>query len=277
MTRNDNTDDAAADLTEESRRIWDANAEWWDDRIGDGNAFQIELIEPATERLLNVRPGDVILDIACGAGRFARRMVELGASVVAFDFSEKFIARAKQRTIEHAERIEYHVIDATDGEQMLRLGRDRFDAAVATMALMDIESLDPLMSALARMLKKSGRFVFSVTHPCFFSAQIQRFAEDTERDGRLEFLAGVRVTGYLTASTTKTEGILGQPQLQYSFHRPLEVLFGAAFRQGFAIDGLLEPALEDRPCDPQRLNWRNMRDIPPVLVVRTRLAATRDE
>jgi len=32
--------------TDENRRIWDANAHWWDDRIGDGNVFQDLLIEP---------------------------------------------------------------------------------------------------------------------------------------------------------------------------------------------------------------------------------------
>jgi hypothetical protein len=31
---------------DENRRIWDANALWWDDRIGDGNDFQSVLIEP---------------------------------------------------------------------------------------------------------------------------------------------------------------------------------------------------------------------------------------
>ena len=40
------------DLSEDNRRRWDANARWWDDRIGDGNDFQTLLIEPATERLL---------------------------------------------------------------------------------------------------------------------------------------------------------------------------------------------------------------------------------
>jgi hypothetical protein len=39
---------------EENRRIWDVNARWWDDRIGDGNDFQTLLIEPATERLVDV-------------------------------------------------------------------------------------------------------------------------------------------------------------------------------------------------------------------------------
>ncbi len=91
---------------DENRRIWDANARWWDDRIGDGNDFQLLLIEPATDRLLDVRAGDTILDAACGAGRFARRMAEHGARVVAFDYSAEFIARARERTSSDA-TIEY--------------------------------------------------------------------------------------------------------------------------------------------------------------------------
>ena len=94
------------ELAEENRRIWEGNARWWDDRIGDGNDFQTVLIEPATERLLEVVAGDTILDAACGAGRFARRMAELGARVVAFDQSEEFIARARERTPSDA-AIEY--------------------------------------------------------------------------------------------------------------------------------------------------------------------------
>lgn len=133
--------DSESDFSEfnaETRRIWNTNAEWWDDRIGDGNSFQCELIEPATECLLRVCPGETILDVGCEAGRFARRMAELGAHVVAFDFSERFIERAKKRTPLDMKNIEYHVADATDEEQVLALGVNRFDAAVATMALMDM-------------------------------------------------------------------------------------------------------------------------------------------
>src|SRR5215467_12695023 len=56
------------ELAGENLEIWNANAVWWDDRIGDGNDFQTHLIEPATERLLAISPGDHVLDIACGAG-----------------------------------------------------------------------------------------------------------------------------------------------------------------------------------------------------------------
>ncbi len=40
--------------------VWDGIADWWDDKIGDGNAFQDVLIEPTTERMLELRLGDVL-------------------------------------------------------------------------------------------------------------------------------------------------------------------------------------------------------------------------
>ena len=84
------------DLREEVRQIWDAQAEWWDDKIGDGNDFQRELVEPATERLIGDVAGATVLDVACGGRRFGRRMAELGAHVVGIDISESFIRRSKR-------------------------------------------------------------------------------------------------------------------------------------------------------------------------------------
>lgn len=42
------------EFAEENLKIWNANAVWWDDRIGDGNEFQTHLTEPATERLFAI-------------------------------------------------------------------------------------------------------------------------------------------------------------------------------------------------------------------------------
>jgi SAM-dependent methyltransferase len=263
-------DPHAPDLNAETRAIWDANAEWWDDRIGDGNDFQLQLIEPATERLLELKRGEAILDVACGAGRLARRYAELGAHVVACDFSARFIERARRRTPAGAD-VEYHVIDACDRLQLLSLGSQRFDAAVATMALMDMAAIEPLFAALRELLKPGGRFVFSVCHPCFNSAGGTRFMEARESAGRYSPECGVKVTRYLTPATWKSEGIVGQPEPQYYFHRPLHALLGAAFREGFVLDALEEPALA--PQDAGRgIKWEQMPDIPPVLAARLRLA-----
>ena len=256
--------------SDENRRIWNANARWWDDRIGDGNDFQTLLIEPATERLLNVIPGDTILDAACGAGRFARRMAELGARVVAFDYSTEFIARARERTPGTA-AIEYHVVDAANQQGLLSLGASRFTKAVCTMALMDMPEIGPLFAALSRMLTTDGVFVFSVTHPCFHSATIQRFAEISEEgSGRNVVRTGVKVSTYLSSSARKTEGIVGQPEPQWFFHRSVSMLFGFGFDAGFVVDGIEEPRLPGVEQPKAGVRWHDMRDIPPIMVVRMR-------
>ena len=39
--------------------------------MGEGNAFHKLLIEPNQIKLLKIRRGDLILDVACGNGQFA--------------------------------------------------------------------------------------------------------------------------------------------------------------------------------------------------------------
>jgi 2-polyprenyl-3-methyl-5-hydroxy-6-metoxy-1,4-benzoquinol methylase len=263
-----NNDGEFAVLAEDTRRIWDTNARWWDDRIGDGNDFQTLLIEPATERLLGVRTGDTILDIACGAGRFARRMADLGARVLAFDQSEAFVARARERTPPTAQ-IEYHVA-SVDAVETLLAGFYRIDKAVCTMAIMDMAEVLPLFAMLSKRLAPEGIFVFSVTHPCFHSADVQRFAELTEETaGRHVTRTGVKVSAYLSPFARKTEGIVGQPEPQWFFHRPLSILFRHAFDAGFCVDGLEEPRLPPADGRPG-VRWSNMTEIPPIMVVRMR-------
>jgi len=256
---------------DENRRIWNANARWWDDQIGDGNDFQTLLIEPATERLLNISAHDTILDIACGAGRFARRMASLGARVIAFDTSTEFIARARERTPAGVP-IEYRILDAANAGEMLSLGAQRVNKAVCTMALMDMPEVAPLFRALARLLPRDGIFVFSVTHPCFHSATIQRFAEIHEEEpGRHIIRTGIKVSSYLSPSARKTEGIIGQPETQFFFHRPIGLLLQAGFDAGFAVDGIEEPGFTPTEKPKAGVRWHDMPEIPPVLVVRMKL------
>ena len=130
---------------EEAHKAWEANAAFWDDHIGsEGNAFYRELVAPSQMRLLDLRPGERVLDIACGNGQFARQMAKAGVSVLAFDFSETFIQRAKRHTEnERVRGIDYEVANATDDQQVRALGDHDFDAAVCTMALMDIPTIEP--------------------------------------------------------------------------------------------------------------------------------------
>jgi len=254
----------------QTTEIWDALAEWWDDKIGDGNDFQDYLIEPATEKLLALKSGELVLDIACGAGRFTRRMAALGARITAIDHSEKFIRRAQERAGDTAERITYRVLNATDPEALLPLGEKRFDAAVCTMALMDMSSIEPLISTLPQLLKPGGRFVFSVTHPVFNSGTSRLVAEQQDIEGKLVARYGVTVTDYAKPSHNMGLGIFGQPVPQHYFHRSISLLFNTCFKHGFVLDGMEEPTFPDDADLTSRmpLSFMNMPSIPPVLAAR---------
>ena len=255
---------------DEVRAAWETNAAWWDDYYMEGNDFHLTLIAPPTERLLDVQPGQTILDVACGNGVFSRRMAGLGASVVAFDFSSSFIECARKRTMEHADRIAYHVIDATDRDAMLALGENRFDAAVCTMAIMDMAEIEPLAEVLPRLLVPGGRFVFSIMHPCFNNPRTRMCAEHEDRDGDLRTVRTIKVERYLTPFPAKGIGIPGQPVPQTYFHRPLRALLEPFLRHGLVVDGLDETAFTDPSNARTPLSWDHYPEIPPVLVVRLR-------
>ncbi|MCL4294197.1 MAG: methyltransferase domain-containing protein [Anaerolineae bacterium] len=258
---------------EETREAWNHNAAFWNERMGEGNDFVEVLIWPATERLLDLHPGERVLDIACGNGLSSRRLAAMGAEVVAFDFAEAMIAYALERTTQHGERIRYSVLDATDEAALLALGEAQFDAAICNMALFDMAEIEPLMRALARLLRPGGRFVFSVIHPCFNNPHMAHVAEMEDRAGDIVTIYSVKVFRYITPSVARGVAIPGQPKAQLYFHRPLQILLRAGFKAGFVLDGLEERAFPpDHPPGRNPLSWgANFSEIPPVLVARLRL------
>ena len=251
--------------------IWNANADFWDERMGDGNAFHKLLIEPAQLRLLDLQGGETILDLACGNGQFARKMADHGTQVVAVDGSERMIANARARSAEYAGRIDYRVADCTDEQQLLSLGPRQFNLVVCTMALMDIPDLQPLAAAVARLLKADGRFVFSLQHPCFNYELAKQGVEQHDRDGELVRDYYVRVSRYSRPSTSRGMAMDGQPVPHYYFHRPLATLLGTFFAAGLVIDGLEEPAFGAN-AEASKLFTMVYQEIPPALVVRMRHA-----
>ncbi len=259
-----------AELGEENREIWNTNAWYWDERMGDGNDFQTELVAPATERLLRLQPDELILEAACGNGAMARRLADLGARVIAFDTAPDMIRRAEARGRGPQDRIDFRVLDAADHEALLGLGEGRFDAVICNMAIMDMAQIDPLFSAIPRLLRKGGRFVFTLCHPCFNSTGISKLLEEQEIEGRLVDSLSVRVHRYKGAGPELGLAMIGQPRPQYYFNRTLEQVCNACFRAGMSIDGLEEPAFETHHRDRLSLSWTSFSLIPPVLAVRAR-------
>src|SRR5215469_1089558 len=262
-------------LNEEARNIWNQNATFWDDKMRDGNDFQRILVNPASERLLNLQPGATVLEIACGNGVFARHLARRGVRVIATDFSEQLLELARARTAEHADRIEYRLVDATREDQIVALGQQRFDAAVCNMAIMDMTEIDPMMRGMRQVVKPGGRFVFSLTHPCFNHTGVARCVEEATVNGEIVATYSIKVTKYLHSGPQKGVAMIDQPIPHYYFDRPLHILFNACFRAGLVLDGLEEPAF-NHPHDGSQigrmfLSWVYYNQIPPALVARLRI------
>ncbi len=257
-------------LNDEVRAIWDRNADFWNERMGEGNRFHKLLIEPAQLELLRIAGGEVILDAACGNGQFARKMADLNARVVAVDASERMIENARARSADYAGRIDFQVCDCTNMERLLALGESRFDHVVSTMALMDIAEIEPLVSASARLLKPRGSFVFSLLHPCFNSGFSKQGLERHDLGGEMIEDYFVKISRYSQPVTTKGLAMIGQPAPQYYFHRPLVALFQPFFASGFMLDGLTEPSFGS---NAERTSVFEMvyQEIPPALGARFRL------
>lgn len=257
-------------LNDNVRAIWNANAEFWDSKMGEGNVFHKTLIEPVQLKLLSIKTGDKILDIACGNGQFARKMAGLGANVTAVDFSDKFIAIAKSK---ESHNIEYQVMDATNEDDLKKLTGSPFDSIVCTMALMDMENIEVLIDYLPKMLQKDGIFVFSILHPCFNSGESTLVHERDYQGGELNDKYYVKTSNYLIEKSRLGVGIMGQPEPQYYFHRPVSTILGYFFKNRLVLDAYEEPSFMNIVTSSIYDNV--YRYIPPALICRLKLSGDR--
>jgi SAM-dependent methyltransferase len=252
------------------REIWDANADFWDERMAEGNLTHRHLLAPTVERLLALRRGEEVLEIACGNGQLSRRMADLGARVVAVDISEGMLRHARARSRKYRSTIDYRRLDAADPAALRQLGSHRFAAVVCNMAIMDMAEIRPLAAAVRSLLTPTGRFVFSITHPCFNGTGMRRVMEDEDQAGTMVERAGVFVYRYRTPTTAEGLAMIGQPRAQLLFDRSLNDLFRPFFRGGLVLDALEEPRFPLSIQPNRTFSWISFREIPQVLIVRLR-------
>ena len=104
----------------------------------------------AVLKLLNPRPGELILDVGCGDGVLTQRIVEAGARVIGLDSSAEMVEAARARGIDA------FVADAEDMD-VERFGQ--FDAAFSNASLHWMLDADAVASGVFKALREGGRFV----------------------------------------------------------------------------------------------------------------------
>lgn len=180
------------------------------------------LRDPVFEELLGEVQGLRVLTLACGQGRDARLLADLGAEVVGVDISASLLAYARQ--FEHTSPRGIRYLRA-DAQGLPAVASNSFDRVVCHLALMDVPDLSATIAGAARVLQPGGSFVAAIVHPCW-----RRHLEVID-----DYLADSRYD--------KVGGPDWLPP--HAYHRPVSTYVNRLADAGLAITRMIEPREPD--------------------------------
>ena len=129
---------------------------WESDRPTRANAYVFPVVSSLAGRL---GPGTRVLDVGCGNGFIAGRLLKLGCTVVGIDLSEQGIAIARDRY----PSARFEVLPA-DRHLPTRLDEPAFDVIIATEVVEHLYDPYNFASGCFEALRPGGRVVLSAPY-----------------------------------------------------------------------------------------------------------------
>jgi ubiquinone/menaquinone biosynthesis C-methylase UbiE len=151
--------------------------------------------EPIIRSLLADAPRGRALDAACGTGRHAAHLVELGYDVIGVDTTAAMLAVAREKVPAatfHQGRLE-----------ALPVEDESVDVVTCALALEHVNDLAPVAREFARVLRPGGWLITSDTHPIMREFGVGAFIPQEDGLAALELVRGrvQHVHEYLDAYT----------------------------------------------------------------------------
>jgi predicted TPR repeat methyltransferase len=225
---------------------WDAIAPIRDAQISQGKDISfLKVLLPAIEQLTINSDFTHVLDVGCGVGFITEALSTRASSIVGVDLSKRSIELAQKRlNYTHHAHFFYRSIE----EFAEQTAPNSFSLAIANMTLMTALDLSSLLRSVARLLPPGTHFVFTITHPCFWSHYwgydtADWFHYNQEIVVEAPFKISLDVADMVTTHV----------------HRPLSQYISSLKEVGFLIEAVLEP-FPPPDADPVYLhNWKQPR------------------
>lgn len=173
--------------------------------------------------------GDVfILDAGCGTGNLSYQLSQYGNyDITGIDFSNESIEIAKKE-YNNVENLRF--INDSIEDHVKRIVPQKYNLIIANMTLMDVSNIDDVLNSISELLADNGKFVFSITHPVFWSKywgyhDEEWFNYNEEIFIEANFKISLDNSDYITSHT----------------HRPLEMYFEYLNKNNLRVINLVEP------------------------------------
>jgi ubiquinone/menaquinone biosynthesis C-methylase UbiE len=228
--------------TMEKPKGWEALSTWYDEKQSDvGDLWHRSLIDPVLINLVGDVKGKDVLDLGCGNGYLSRKFAREAAKVRAIDSSPGMIERAINHDPGNKLGIKYSV---TNANNLATFDAETFDVVFANMTLMDIEDAEGAIKETSRVLRSGGKFVASLSHPCFDNGKNSAWIlEKVIGERWLETRLYRRIRAYRHTFSEEFPWRISDSETGWTrgYHRPLN-WYSKAFRSaGLAIVALEEP------------------------------------
>lgn len=244
---------------------WDRVADWYADYLSQPGTVQADIVFPGALQLLELKPNQRLLDIACGEGAFTRLAVKnKHLQTTGVDAAPNLIEKAKRQ----AQRTSaYLTADATNFSHLLK--GQAFDGASCILAIQNIDKPERVFEEANKLLKPGSPFVLVMNHPAFRQPRQSGWGWDEER--KLQYR---RVDRYLNSYEQPIIAHPGSaPQVKtFSFHRPLSFYINALNKAGFVVDQMQEWVSNKTSDSGPRAKAENIAraEIPLFLAIRAR-------
>lgn len=218
-------------MTHQKDTSWGKVASWYNEMLEAEGTFQKDVILPNLKRLLDIKKGETVLDLACGTGFFSREFFTLGAKVIGVDVGKDLIEIAQKNS---PKPIQYVISSADDLNFILK---NFVDTIVIVLAIQNIENVNGVLKECKRVLKPKGKIVLVLNHPAFRVPKSSDWGFDEE-----SMIQYRRIDAYLSEKQVKIEMHPGEDKSikTISFHRPLQYYFKMFSKNNFAVTKMEE-------------------------------------
>lgn len=209
---------------------WDKNAEARHRQISSEiDVSYHKILIPTIMRMMGDIANKRIIDVGCGSGYLAAKLVTYCSYVLGVDPSKKMVDIAKR---EYGDLPRLSFVTESIEDFSSHYSDIGFDVAVSNMSLITIPNLDKALRAINHVLVLEGIFVFNITHPCFYNQYKKYELAETFR---------YHIPHAQRGSFTISNDPGGLPSPTTHFHRSLQQYFSSLKAASFAIDEVVEP------------------------------------